>query len=51
MADLDKEVDAQLKLPQVKTSTICTAHTVDAMALVHITKSFGASTLGEIGLT
>ena len=51
MADLEKEMAKLLKLSQVKTSTICTAHTVGAMALVHITKSFGASTLGEIGLT
>ena len=40
MAELDKKVDVQLKLPQVTTSTIYIAHIFDDMALVH-----GASTL------
>ena len=44
MAKLDKKVDVQLKLPQVTTSTISIAHIFDDMALVHMTKSFGAST-------
>ena len=50
MADLEKKVDLQLKLPQVTTSTISTAHIFDAMALLHMTKSFGASTFGEMAL-
>ena len=50
MAELEKKVDVQLKLPQVTTSTISTAHIFDAMALVHMTKSFGASTFGEMAL-
>ena len=50
MAELEKKVDVQLKLPQVTTSTISTAHIFDAMALVHMTKSFGASTFREMAL-
>ena len=50
MAELEKMVDVQQKLPQVTTSTIYIAHDFDAMALVHMTKSFGASTVGEIAL-
>ena len=37
-------VDVHLKLPQVTTSTVYIANILDAMALVHTTKSFGAST-------
>ena len=50
MAELDKKVDVQLKLPQVTTSTIYITHIFDDMALVHITKSFGASTFDEMAL-
>ena len=50
MAELEKKVDVQTKLPQVITSTTSTAHIFDAMALVHMTKSFGASTFGEMAL-
>ena len=50
MAELEKMVDVQLKLPQVTTSTIYIAHDFDAMALVHMPKSFGASTFNEIAL-
>ena len=50
MAELDKKVAVQLKLPQVTTSTIYITHIFDDMALVHITKSFGASTFDEIAL-
>ena len=48
MSELDKKADAQLKLPQVTTSTISIAHIFDYMALVHMTKSFGASTFDEM---
>ena len=47
---LEKMVDVHLKLPQVTTSTICIAHIFDAMALGHMTKSFGASTPDELAL-
>ena len=47
---LEKMVDVQLKLPQVTTGTIYIAHVFDAMALVHMTKSFGASTFDEMTL-
>ncbi len=40
----------QLKLPQVTTSAISTAHIFDAMALAHMTNLFGASIFGEIAL-
>ena len=50
MAELETMVDVQLKLPQVTTSTIYSAHVFDAMALVHMTKSFGASTFDEMEL-
>ena len=40
----------QLKLPQVTTSAISTAHIFDAMALVHMTNSFGTSTFSEMAL-
>ena len=50
MAELENKVDVQTKLPQVTTSTTSTAHIFDAMALVHMTKSFGASTFGEMAL-
>ena len=50
MAELEKKIDDQLKLPQVTTSTVPTANVFDVMALVHITQSFGASTFGEMAL-
>ena len=50
MAELEKMVDVQLKLPQVTTSTIYIAHIFDAMALVHMTNSFGASTFDEMAI-
>ena len=50
MAELDKKVDVQLKLPQVTTSSIYIAHIFDDMALVHMTKSFGASIFDEMAL-
>ena len=50
MAALEKKVDVQLKLTQVTTSAISTAHISSAMALVHMTKSFGASPFGEMAL-
>ena len=49
MAEPEKMVDVQLKLPEVTASTIY-AHDFDAMALVHMTKSFGASTFDEMAL-
>ena len=51
MAELDKKVDVQLKVPQVTTSTISIAHIFNDMALVHMTKSFGASIFDEMALT
>ena len=50
MAELENMVDVQLKLTQVTTSTIYFAHISDAMALVHMTTSVGASTFDEIAL-
>ena len=50
MAELEKMVYVQLKLPQVTTSMISTADIFDAMALEYTTKSFGASTFGEMAL-
>ena len=50
MAELEKMVYVHLKLPHVTTSMISTAGILDAMALVHMTKSFGASTFGEMAL-
>ena len=50
MAELEKMVYVQLKLPQVTTRMISTADIFDAMALVHMTKPFGASTFGEMAL-
>ena len=46
----EKMVYVQLKLPQVTTSMISTADIFDAMALENMTKSFGASTFGEMAL-
>ena len=50
MADLEKMVYVHLKVLQVTTSTIATAHIFDAMALVHMTKSFGASIFDDMVL-
>ncbi len=50
MAELEKMVDVQPKLPQVTTSTIYIAHVFDAMALAHMTQSFGTSTCDEMTL-
>ena len=50
MAELEKMVYVHLKQPQVTTNTISTAHIFDAMALVHMTKSFCASTFDEMAL-
>ena len=47
MAELEKKLDVQLKLPQVTTSTEYTAQLFDAMALVHMTNSIGTSTFCE----
>ena len=50
MAELEKVIDVQLKLPRVTTCTIYIAHIFDAMALLHMTKSFDASTFDEMAL-
>ena len=39
IAELEKKVDVQLKLPQVTTSKMSTAQIFDVMALVQMTKS------------
>ena len=44
MAELENMVDVHLKLPQP------VRYVFDAMALVHMTKSFGASTFDEMAL-
>ena len=48
IAELEKKVDVHPKLPQVTTSQMSTAHIVDAMALVQMTKSAGAANFGEM---
>ena len=48
IAQLEKKVDVQPKLPQVTTSEMYVAHIFDAMATIHMTKSTGAANLDEM---
>ena len=48
IAELEKKADVQPKLLQVTTSKMSTAHIVNAVVLVHMTKSAGAASFDEM---